>query len=277
MWNVSESTVKRWADQAGLHCHRTPGGHRRFRLQDLREFQENRAFEATGILTTEDWEDPELEVWLNSRNFTKVRELLVYLASQNQRAKIDCLLDRLYLRGMRIEDIYDDVLVPIPDVVQNSRERGELADSQALLVSTNLEESLYHLYPNMIRKRKNGKTALCAAPCRNSRLPVLAMSQALEIEGWDSLNMGEDVSFDLMSELVELEPVNLVCLFFSNGVIAKERRDCGALNKITRSYRIPVVCLSEEGSDLGAVKNLTQQKSVPDLKAFCKYVSSLAS
>ena len=31
MWNVSESTVKRWADTSGLHCYRTPGGHRKFR------------------------------------------------------------------------------------------------------------------------------------------------------------------------------------------------------------------------------------------------------
>ena len=53
MWNVSESTVKRWADCFGLQCYRTPGGHRRFRLEDICEFQQKRSFEATGILTTE--------------------------------------------------------------------------------------------------------------------------------------------------------------------------------------------------------------------------------
>lgn len=35
---VSEATVKRWADAGLLRCFRTRGGHRKFRLRDLRAF-----------------------------------------------------------------------------------------------------------------------------------------------------------------------------------------------------------------------------------------------
>jgi len=36
--NVDASTVKRWADSGRLPCYRTVGGHRRFSLNQVREF-----------------------------------------------------------------------------------------------------------------------------------------------------------------------------------------------------------------------------------------------
>ena len=39
MWDVSESTVKRWADAGMLRCRKTAGGHRKFEIRDVVEFQ----------------------------------------------------------------------------------------------------------------------------------------------------------------------------------------------------------------------------------------------
>src|SRR6266545_467674 len=39
MWDVSESTVKRWADAGALPCRKTVGGHRKFEMDDIVEFQ----------------------------------------------------------------------------------------------------------------------------------------------------------------------------------------------------------------------------------------------
>ena len=39
MWDVSESTIKRWADAGMLKCRKTIGGHRKFELEDIIEFQ----------------------------------------------------------------------------------------------------------------------------------------------------------------------------------------------------------------------------------------------
>ena len=35
---VSKSTIKRWTDDGTLQCVRTPGGHRKFKLSDVRKF-----------------------------------------------------------------------------------------------------------------------------------------------------------------------------------------------------------------------------------------------
>ena len=42
---VAPSTVKRWADDGRLNCVKTSGGHRRFRMQDLRSFNIEIEFE----------------------------------------------------------------------------------------------------------------------------------------------------------------------------------------------------------------------------------------
>jgi len=242
MWNVSESTVKRWADHFGLRCCRTPGGHRRFRLEDISEFQTRRAFEATGILTTEDWEDPGLETWLNTKNFEKVRELLVYLAAQNQRTKTRSLLDRLYLRGMALESIYEDILVPVEGLLTPGVPIEELSLGQSMVARSNIEEALFHLSIKMIRRKPNGKTALCAAPVAAARLPVTVLGKIVEAEGWDALNLGDDVPLPVMSQMVETEPVNLVCLFAGNG-IDPSQDGFSDLTRTARGYRIPVLAM----------------------------------
>lgn len=275
MWNVSESTVKRWADCFGLQCCRTPGGHRRFRLEDICEFQEKRSFEATGMLTTEDWEDPELEVWLNTRNFEKVRDLLLYLASHNQRLKVKWLLERLYIRGIRLEDIYEEILLPLQDRVTDSIRRSQLSSGQALLVRNNIEDALLHLSPKMIRRQPNGKTALCAAPTAHSRVAVSIVGRLLEIEGWEALNLGDEVSFRIMSEVVAIEPVNLVCVFAGtdrNGIAWEGAEE---LNRVAQAYRIPVVLAVRDSSWPDDSGGLATDKKFTDFRTLRKYVSRL--
>jgi excisionase family DNA binding protein len=275
MWNVSESTVKRWADTSGLHCYRTPGGHRKFRLEDLSEFQARRSFEATGFLTSEEWEDPNLEIWLNSKNFGKVRELLLYLGSQNQRSKVRSLLERLYLRGMRLEEIYDEVLVPLCRLMRESQNSGELSPGQALLTCNNLEEAFHRLSPKIVRRRRTGKTALCAAPFPSCRIDVNVLSVLLEIEGWDSLNLGEDVPFDIVSQMVEIEPINLVCIFYPQFFESTDlTNDCDSLNAITATYRIPVI-LTCPDSDFVPPESLDYAETFSDLRSLRSYLARL--
>ena len=278
MWNVSESTVKRWADSFGLQCLRTPGGHRRFRLKDIYQFQQQRAFEATGLLSTEEWEDPNLEVWLNARNYSKVRELLVHLAAHNQRPKLRYLFERLYLRGMQLDDIYDEVVVPLDEGVLKSRDNGEVTEGQSLLVRNNLEEALTSLTQKMIRRRSNGKTALCGSPTELTRMAVSVISRILEIEGWEALNLGDSVPLRVMSEVVEIEPVNLVCVFSASSEISEDLKEgCDALKKITQGYRIPIILITaNDDADTALAKALSTEECCSDFRAFRKHLNNFS-
>ncbi len=250
IWNVSESTVKRWADSGDLVCERTPGGHRRFSLRHVHEFQKSRGFEATGLLSSPEWEDPDLEESLNQKDFDKVREQVVYLAKANQRLGIEELLERLYLRGIAVCDIYDDILVPAYRAARETIGRGGITDGQARLIYNNLEEAMYGLFPRMSRRRPNGKMSLCANPASGKALTLNAAARVLETEGWETLNLGSHVSYGSMAEMVEIEPINLVCVVAAdNGEIPATASDLARLGKVTHAYRIPVVLLGESFAD----------------------------
>ena len=253
MWNVSESTVKRWTDAGKLRCTKTPGGHRKFRLTDISRFQDQQGFEATGLLTTEEWEDPQLELWLNQKNLDRVVELVTFLAQENQRARVRAILERLYMRGMRLEDIYDDVIFP----VFRRLAKGDQLPGQVLLITNNLEDALTGLFPQIVRQRCNGKTALCASERGRCRLSVNAISRILEIEGWDTLNLGAQVPYQIMAELVVHEPVNMVCVV-CGAILPQEDEEYMVLNRAADEFRIPILW----------VGNSTEQHNGPDPSLF---------
>lgn len=274
MWNVSESTVKRWTDLGLLRCVRSPGGHRRFRLEDLIEFQHQRAFEATGLLSTNEWEEPNLENWLNCRNFQKVRELLLYLAAQNQRSKVSGLLDRLYLRGMALEEIYEEVLAPVPALTGAAGAIDGFSEGQSLLARNLIEEALNHLGPRLIRRRPNGRQVLCAAPVSGCRLPLTFLTRLLEVEGWETLYLGDEVPLGTMSQMVETEPVGMVCLYCDGraGAVTGGK----ALGQAARRYRIPVLLQVPRG-EKSNIQGLDPEERFDDLRDFQRYVRKVGA
>ena len=276
MWNVSESTVKRWADSPDLHCTRTPGGHRRFIVADIQDFQTRRGFEANGLLETEEWEDPTVEASLNRKDFDEVSEQIFYLACQNQRLQIRDLLVRLFLRGVTMAKIYDRVLAP---VLQKAREEVEteiLALGQFSLVHTNLEEALAYVAPQIVRKRSSGRMGLCATPDASGTLPVSAASRVLEVEGWECLNLGSDVSYESMAEIVRLEPVNLVCAVSSlSSGDAASRGHLKTLTDAASEYRIPLVFFGPGFASL-LEDEVLRHDYLADLESLRSILASLA-
>ena len=278
MWNVSESTVKRWSDAGDLRCYRTPGGHRKFTLTDICDFQIKRGFEATGLLKTDEWEDPDLELAVNQKKFSKVRQAVLFLASQNQRYKAENLLERLYMRGMGIVDLYDDILMPITGSTRTALQKGEVSLAQEKLILNNLEEAMYLLFPRIIQRRLNGKMGLCAAPENNfCTLAVNAVSRILQVEGWDCLNLGVHLPFDAIAEMVEKEPVNMVCIVCfhlqnTNAVLKDFRR----LVEMTDSYRIPLLIGGATFSNKKTRKKFSHDDYFPNFRSLRRYLKRLA-
>ena len=274
IWNVSESTIKRWADSGELCCLRTPGGHRRFQLEDISGFQKTRGFEATGFLTTEKWEEPDIEESLNRKRFDKVHQLILYLASQNQRRRVKDLLERLYMRGIGIVDLYDDVLGPVIENTEQALQNGELTLAHERLVKNNLDEAMALLFPQLIRRRLCGKTGLCASPDHSSRIPVNAVSRILETEGWDCLNLGGNIPFEAMAEMVEHEPVNLVCVVASDQE-RLENQKYEFLSKVADSYRIPIVLIGPGFANPEILEQLSHDECFSDFQSLQSYILRL--
>lgn len=273
MWNVSESTVKRWADIGELNCYRTPGKHRRFTLDNITEFQSTKGFEATGILIDQDSELPDLDTFLNQKKSNKIREALLFLAVNNQSSRIRELFERLHIRGVSLAEIYDEVVLPVLTMLDQSLHEQKISFGQYRVGSNNLETGLAYFFPKTVRRRPNGNTALCAAPDTSRVLLLNASARVLEIEGWECLNLGSQVPFQAMAEMVEKEPVNLVCVTLSSAEKDNGAEDFPCLCQAADNYRIPIVLL---GPGLASPTNrnaFIRAEYFPSLSTFRQYVA----
>ena len=45
--HVGKSTVKRWTEEGKLKCFRTPGGHRKFKVESVQEFIRNYEYDVS--------------------------------------------------------------------------------------------------------------------------------------------------------------------------------------------------------------------------------------
>ena len=275
MWNVSESTIKRWSDSGELCCYRTPGGHRKFHLENICDFQKKRGFEAIGILTTEKWEDPEIEESLNGKRFNKVRAAIRHLATQNQRNRIKDLMERLYMRGMGVADLYDQILIPVLESGKNKLSTGDLTAGQEKLLQNNIEEAMAVLSPQLISRCHNGRTGLCGAPDNQCGTTVNAIFRILESEGWDCLNLGNGVPFSVMAAMVEEEPVNLVCVSCAKPNIARNK-NFQTLVDAAENYRIPLVLSGTAFANPTIREQLSHDYYFVEFRSFQRYITHLS-
>jgi MerR family transcriptional regulator, light-induced transcriptional regulator len=257
-----------------MKCYRTPGGHRRFELDHITEFQRTRGFEATGILIEEDSEVPYLDIYLNQKKSEKIREALIFLALHNQSGRIRELLERLYIRGVALAELYDEMILPVLDLLDESMKSQTVSFGQYRVAANNLEAALFYFFPRVIRRRPNGNTALCAAPQDGSILLVNAVARILEVEGWESLNLGVNTPFEAMAEMVEREPVNLVSLNFGSGPVSGiVPASLGVLTEAAEKYRIPVVLTGRGPMEREIRRFFGHREYFPSLRAFRQYVS----
>ncbi len=274
MWNVSPSTIKRWADSQVLRCQRTPGGHRKFSMRDISEFQSRQGFEATGLLSTENWEDPEIELAVNQKKFDRLHDEILRLAIQNQRIRIKQLLERLHIRGLEFSDLYDQIVIPI---LHNAADQlnGEISDGHMRLLLNNLDEAVFSLLPQVTRRRPSNKIALCGSNESTSRLQVNAMARILELDGWDAFNLGEDVSFELMADLVKREPVDLVCITSARIEDYDEAaRSYDSLREVTRPYRIPILLFGAAFAPSVERRRFPESSYVKSFRSFRRQAAS---
>ncbi len=131
------------------------------------------------------------------------------------------------------------------------------------------------LFPQLIRRRLSGKTGLCASPDHSCKIPVNAVSRILETEGWDCLNLGGDVPFEAMAEMVEHEPVNLVCVVASDQE-GLEHQKFELLSKVADSYRSPIVLTGPGFANPEVLEQFPHDEYLSDFRSLQSYILRLS-
>lgn len=229
LWNVSESTVKRWADAGDLVCVKTPGGHRRFTFDEVSRFQRAQGFEAVGrlIRTGEDEADtavPEIERALERPDFKALSDLCFRSAVEGATVGVATVFARAYLRGVAPIDLYDRILTPAMHHIGDAWVRGELTVADEHLATRTVLDAVVRLQPDLKRRAQNGRVVVVGCP-EDEMHEVAARCAAFlfEIEGWRAIALGMNTPFFSFVSAVERHKPTLVCVS-SSMMMDLERR-----------------------------------------------------
>ncbi|MGQ9896909.1 MAG: B12-binding domain-containing protein [Acidobacteriota bacterium] len=219
MWGVSESSVKRWSDSGALVCFRTPGGHRRFTLQALLDFQR-----AGGVLRHSVQVDRSelsnggatelsLDQVLAARDWAALQAWYYKAAVAGDESTGVALLEQAYRSGIPVVTLKEQVLTPVLHLIGERWRRGELNIWEEHLASQVTLAATEHLHRQLPRAPLNGYLALCGCPEGDlHEIALHLLVELLEVEGWRVLSLGPNTPLFSFADAIQRFAPQLVCI-----------------------------------------------------------------
>ncbi len=249
MWAVSESSVKRWSDSGALACIRTPGGHRRFTLQALLDFQRaggvlrhsSRSGTAAGQSNGAD--ATLLDEALAARDWVALQARYYEAAVAGDELAGVALLERAYRSGIPVVALKEHVLTPVLHLIGERWRRGELNIWEEHLASQVTLAATEHLHRQLPRAPFNGRLALCGCPEGDlHEIALHLVVEVLEVEGWRVLSLGPNTPLFSFADAVRRFSPQLVCI---SATIVHDlerlRRDYGDFYRTARQHGARIV------------------------------------
>lgn len=198
---VSESSIKRWADEGVIRAARTAGGHRRIPLSEAVRFirDSHVAVVRPELLGLPECSTPADAVPPAGDETARLTSYLLAGAAPEVRG----LIHSLYLRGHGVAAIADGpiraAMARIGEVWKHDPE-GIFLEHRATDICVQALNHLRSIFP----ERPDAPLALGAAPAGDPYLlPSLTAATALAAEGFRTVNLGPDTPFHTLERAVE--------------------------------------------------------------------------
>lgn len=210
LFNVTETTVKRWADEGTLKCQKTPGGHRKFPISNVVEFAEEHHFEPTGALTFpgEGESNGALQVAVLERDYPSLVRIFVERALSTDRSDLYIFFSYLYEHRVALWEIYDRILQPGMAEIGERWMGREISIAQEHRASHETEDALAKLQNEILMKPPTGDSVVFA--CLGEELHEIGLrcaANVFESEGWQTHYLGASTPVDSICESIdELHP-----------------------------------------------------------------------
>lgn len=214
MWDVSESTIKRWADAGMLGCRKTIGGHRKFELEDIIEFQNQCDLakkEAAEKGKTEC--SGELKHLLKESDFQELASRYKQAALAGQSVLVSSLLTQSSQHGFSIATIGEEIIRPAMQEVGEMWRTGKIRVLDEHLATLSTIEALTDLHEQVAKNACPDRLAIVG--CSEGELHQLGsilVRDMLEAEGWKVVYLGSHTPLFSFAEAINRFKPQLVCI-----------------------------------------------------------------
>ncbi len=190
MFDVNESTVKRWSDQGHIECVKTKGGHRRFPIRSVLRFVHENAMSVPHL-------DPQLLTDSQLRSSViegNVAVLVPHLRKAMMAGDTEEVL-RILRIGLAAKPdllaLYHALVFPPLADIGARWASGEITVDIEHLASHSVHDALQRLQSELFQKPYNGRTALLACyEDDQHEIALRCINQYLTSQGWRTLFLG---------------------------------------------------------------------------------------
>jgi methanogenic corrinoid protein MtbC1 len=245
MWDVSESTIKRWADAGLLKCRKTVGGHRKFDLDAVLEFQNRSGLVSKGISSHKEGSeaDDELERLLSMPDFVELSLRYREAAIAGQSKLASTILTRAYLSGMSLATISEEIIRPAMWEIGEMWRAGKVKVFEEHIATFSTMQALAELHSIAARKPVNGRTAIVG--CSDGELHQVAaiiIRYVLEAEGWSVIYLGPYTPlFSFADALSKFKPDLIAISATMSADLERSARDYETLHRVAQKHGAKII------------------------------------
>jgi methanogenic corrinoid protein MtbC1 len=244
MWEVSESTIKRWSDSGMIKCRKTVGGHRKFDLDSVLEFENRSGLVARAALAERAAEiDGEIEELLGRPDFPELARRYRQAATAGKQHCVSELLMRAYLRGFSLAMISEEIIRPALKEVGDLWRAGVIRVFEEHLATTATTQALSELH-NIVEK-KHGQDRLALVGCPDGEIHQVAaevIRYLLEGEGWTVIYLGPFTPLFTFTDAVNIIKPDLVCISATMADdLERNARDYEHLRRAASKHKTKIV------------------------------------
>ena len=260
---VSISTIKRWTDGGLLRCVRTPGGHRKFRVQDVaqaaKQLQTSLASADASDANEPAAQLDELALLLLQDNREALRARVAEALEVGDDRLLRALLLKLHRHGLSMSTIGSDVLLGALLELRNGAHHGATDDFIRRRAERLCEIVLRHLMEQMPPPGPQAPVAMLAGELGFHDGVWLAICQlTLLAAGWNVVELGLDVPLETLSRGFGRQHQGLLVLL----QVPHSRADVATLQEQVESHGGELVCLAPELDTQQPLESLRDRAAV---------------
>ena len=268
---VSEATVKRWADDGLLHSSKTAGGHRRFSTHSIASLRREK-----GIGPGPAKPRSQKKGYAVSSVDSSVRLTELLLAGDEKEAA--AFLIHAYMEGESLAALFDKTITEAMHEVGELWFRGTITVADEHLATRVVLSALQKLRGIAVPAETTGLKAICCGIEGDlHELPVHLAEMILETEGWDARNLGANTPLFSLREMVTRQRPQLVCISArSIADLDRATTEYAQLRKVTAKLSASVVIGGEGFRDPTIRQRFLSDFYAEDFAGLSKFVRASA-
>tara|TARA_B100000519_G_C14254186_1_gene444150 strand:- start:2993 stop:3877 length:885 start_codon:yes stop_codon:yes gene_type:complete len=249
---VNISTLKRWTDNGTINCTKTAGGHRKFTMQHVRDYyKKNKNADKSFGLALERLEHKRIYESINKNDFLELATRLADASIESDDLSVSNIIDGAYMKGLPVESIFDKIVDPAANAIENSLRQGYLSHLETFISRKLITRHVETLTQNKPNGSFNGKSALCVNFEDNlPDLGVVMSEVVLRHSGYNVYNTGSHADLGNLKTILEKKSVDLVlfylcdmqcCMATIKTNIEKTKSQINEINNLSKDCKIPVI------------------------------------